>query len=229
MGVAMLKAEKDRLRTWLLFRYCRWVMRRRFFSVRLYVDLDDFQDAKTFPLILYGNHSYWWDGLMETLIFDRLQLDYYIMMEERNLRKFRYFQKTGVFGVDLESRSGRSQALLYAARLLRSQSLRRTLLMYPHGRLVNDFEDWPDFQGGLQGLLQLNDHVQARPMAKKIHSGRYPLPEAVIRIGPPAPRVELENRLKDCYRQMMEDISRDSGEDRHWLIPPPGKWRGNTG
>ena len=224
----MLKAEKDRLRTWILFRYCRWVIRRRFFSVRLYVDMDAFQEADTFPLILYGNHSYWWDGLMETLIFDRLQLDYYIMMEERNLRKFRYFQKTGVFGVDLESRSGRSQALLYSARLLRTESLRRTLLMYPHGRLVNDYEEWPDFHGGLEGLLQLNEHVQARPMAKKIHSGRYPIPEVAIRIGPPSPRANLEERLKECHAQLLQDLSDDESKDRHWLIPPPKKWRGNT-
>ncbi len=224
----MLKAEKDRLRTWLLFRYCRWVMRRRFFSVRLHVDLDAFQEAGTFPLILYGNHSYWWDGLMETLVFDRLQLDYYIMMEERNLRKFRYFQKTGVFGVDLDSRAGRSQALLYAARLLRSGSLRRTLLMYPHGRLVSDLEEWPPFHGGLQGLLQLNEQVHARPMAKRIHSGRYPLPQAVIRIGPPAERENLEERLRECYARLLDDIKDDREEDCHWLIPPPRKWHGKT-
>ncbi|MGE9291809.1 MAG: hypothetical protein ACQKBT_12495 [Puniceicoccales bacterium] len=224
----MLKAEKDRLHTWILFRYCRWVMRRRFFSVRLYADLEDFQDPETFPLILYGNHSYWWDGLMETLIFERLQLDYFIMMEEKNLRKFRYFQKTGVFGVDLESPQGRSQALLYAARLLRSNHLRRTLVLYPHGKLVEDFGQWPDFQGGLAGLLQLNDKVQARPIAKKIHFGRYPGAEAVIRIGAPAASGQLEKRLHECYEQVLRDIQEDEEKDRHWLIPPPRKWHGKT-
>ena len=224
----MIKAEKDRIRTWLLFRYCRFAMRRRFFSVRLYVDLDDFQETGTFPLILYGNHSYWWDGLMETLIFDRLNLDYYIMMEEKNLLKFRYFQKTGVFGVDLDSQKGRSQALLYAARLLRSDSFRRTLLMYPHGRLVNDFEPWPEFQGGLSGLLKINEGAHARPMAKKIHSGKYPLPEAVIRIGPPIAADNLEEGLRSCHEKLLKDLNSGEETDRHWLIPPPRKWHGKT-
>ncbi|MFP4353181.1 MAG: hypothetical protein ACLFRP_09065 [Puniceicoccaceae bacterium] len=224
----MLRAEKDRLRTWLLFRYARWLMRRRFFSVRLYADFADFQEAGTFPLILYGNHSYWWDGLMETLIFDRLELDYYIMMEEKNLRKFRYFQKTGVFGVDLDSRPGRSQALLYAARLLRTRNLRRTLLLYPHGRLVEDFSEWPPFQGGLAGLLRLVEDVKARPLAKKIHSGRYPLPEAALKIGPPSAMAELEPSLLDCRKDLLARLLNDDGEDRHWLIPPPRRWRGRT-
>ena len=224
----MLKAKKDPFRTWLLFRYCRFVMRRRFFSVRLYADLDAFQEAGSFPMILYGNHSYWWDGLMETLIFDQFNLDYYIMMEEKNLRKFRFFQKTGVFGVDLESRAGRSQALLYAARLLRSNSLRRSLLLYPHGELVSDLEEWPEFRGGLSGLMRLNEKAQARPMAKKIYSSRYPLPEAALRIGPPASEDDLEDRLTVCHEKLLEDLRNDEREDCHWLIPPPRKYRGNT-
>lgn len=224
----MMRAEKDRLRTWLLFRYARWLMRRRFFSVRLYADFADFQEAATFPLILYGNHSYWWDGLMETLIFDRLRLDYFIMMEEKNLQKFRYFQKTGVFGVDLDSRSGRSQALLYAARLLRTRNLRRTLLLYPHGRLVEDFSEWPPFQGGLEGLLRLVEGVKARPLAKKIHSGRYPLPEAALMIGAPTASADVEKSLVDCQRDLLTRILAGEESDSHWLIPPPRKWRGRT-
>lgn len=203
-------------------------MKRRFFSVRLYVDLEAFQEADTFPLILYGNHSYWWDGLMETLIFERLGLDYYIMMEERNLRKFRYFQKTGVFGVDLESKRGRTEALLYAARLLRSDSLRRTLIIYPHGRLVEDFSEWPGFQGGVSGLLRLVEGVQARPIAKKIHSGRYPKPEAALRIGPPTDAEDLESALLREYQSLLTDLAENKAEDREWLIHPPGKWRGQT-
>ncbi|MEM0964748.1 MAG: hypothetical protein AAGJ81_01180 [Verrucomicrobiota bacterium] len=224
----MLKAKKDRFRTWILFRYCRWSMRKKFFSVRLYVDRAAFQEAQTFPLILYGNHCYWWDGLMETLIFDQLMLDYYIMMEEKNLRQFPFFQKTGVFGVDLESREGRSQALLYAARLLRSDSLRRTLVMYPHGKLVEDFDEWPEFHAGLEGLLRLNEQAKARPMAKKIHAGRYPLPEAVLRIGSPTESNGLEEGLRETYGELMDDIRDSRTEDRLWLIPPPRKWRGNT-
>jgi len=224
----ILKAEKDRLRTWLLFRYSRWLMRKRFFSVRLYVDLVAFHEAETFPLILYGNHSYWWDGLMETLIFDRLGLDYYIMMEEKNLRKFRYFQKTGVFGVDLDSKRGRTEALLYAARLLQSGGLRRTLVLYPHGRLVEDFSDWPEFQGGVSGLLRLVEGVKARPLAKKIHSGRYPKPEAALRIGPETEAAELETALSRNYERVLADLAENRVGDREWLIPPPRSWRGRT-
>jgi len=205
------------------------MMRKRFFSIRLRVDLEAFQNAATFPLILYGNHSYWWDGLMETLIFERLALDYFIMMEEKNLRKFRYFQKTGVFGVDLESKRGRTEALLYAARLLRSGGLRRTLILYPHGRLVEDFAEWPEFQGGVAGLLRLVEGVKARPLAKKIHSGRYPKPEVVLRIGPETAAEDLESALKREYRAALEELTNGPGEESLWLIPPPRRWSGDTG
>lgn len=224
----ILKAQKDPVRTWLLFRYCRWLTRRRFFSIRLYVDPAAFQEAGTFPLILYGNHSYWWDGLMETLLFERFGLDYFIMMEERNLRKFRFFQKTGVFGVDLDSKRGRSEALLYAARLLRSGGLRRTLILYPHGRLVDDYADWPAFQGGVAGLLRLVEGVKARPLAKKIHSGRYPKPEAALSIGAETEVPDLEAALRREYAALLGALSEDRTEDRHWLLPPPKRWRGRT-
>jgi len=232
-----LPAEKDRLRMGLLFRYARGLLRRRFFSIALYSDLESFGAEEDFPLILFGNHSSWWDGLMETLLFERLQLDYYVMMEARNLRKFSYFQKTGVFGVDLESREGRSQGLLYAARLLREKSPRRTLLLYPHGRLVTEVEEWPPFASGLHGLLRLIENARARPYAKRLLLGKYPRPEAFLRIGPPVergpegeapPTAVLEEALRVTYGQLTADVARDSAEDRIWLQRPPRRWMGKT-
>lgn len=232
-----MKAEKHRWKTRLLFYYARRQMKKQFFSVRLYADLESLADASNFPLVLFGNHHYWWDGLMETLLFDQFHLDYYIMMEEKNLRKFPYFQKTGVYGVDLESKSGRAEALLYSARLLKANSPRRTLLMYPQGKLVSVLDpQQPPFASGLSGLLRLLPHVKARPLAKQIVPGKRPKPEVFLRIGPPVDSSEsippdnplLESSLETTMNQLRKDILADSELDAHWLIPPPKKYRGNA-
>lgn len=145
----------------------------------------DWQNPSGPPIIFYGNHQTWWDGFFYVHLLWHYGFDFAIMMEEKHLRKFSFFQKTGVFGVDLTSRVGRGRGVLYAIDWLRGQGQqrRRALVMYPHGRLVPEHEPWPDFQPGLGRIMQRVGDVLAVPILTKIHFTNHPLPNVDLLVG----------------------------------------------
>ncbi|HKK69521.1 MAG TPA: lysophospholipid acyltransferase family protein, partial [Bacteroidales bacterium] len=142
------------------------------------------------PVIFYGNHQTWWDGFFYVHLLWHYGFEYAIMMEEKNLKRFRFFQKTGVFGVDLDSRLDRGKGVLYAVDWLRKQgpARRRALVIYPHGRLVPEWEPLPDFQPGLARIVQRVENVLAIPVLTRIHYGQHPLPNVDMIIGEPVCR-----------------------------------------
>jgi len=231
----MLKARRNRFLTALLFAYVGRRMRQSFFSYRLRVDSRWMENPDHYPLILFGNHEYWWDGLFEIPLFRRFDLDYRIMMEEANLRQFPFFRHTGVFGVDLATTSGRAASLLYAVRLLREPAPRRTLVIYPHSKLVQPMEPWPPFLGGVEVLAKwAKGKGHLLPLYKQIVPGPYPLPEAFLSLGPPIPcrdlpsLGQLEASLHDLRRETEDWIrKRDFREALEWQSPPKN-YRGQS-
>ncbi len=228
----MMPARKNRWMTWLLFRYVGWKMRRSFFGLRLHGDDSVLQEAGSYPLVLFGNHEYWWDGLMEIPLYRRYRMDYYVMMEERNLRRLPFFNHTGVFGVDLASRADRARTLLYVRRLL-GQGPRRALVIFPHGRLVEPYQPWPSFEPGLEGIARLmGGRGHLVPMIKRIVPGPYPRPEAFIGLGDPVP-AGASPRLADLSESLQRTCSDLEGwirgrdfSDGIPLIPPPSRYHG---
>lgn len=139
------------------------------------------------PLIFYGNHQSWWDGFFMFSLGRRLGLEFRVIMEEKNLRRFSFFRLTGAFGVDLSSIRGRAESLLHAVRLLRGKGKRRRCLtIYPHGTLISPWMDpWPPFQPGLEALLRLCPSARAVPIIHEIVPGPERLPVVWIEIGKP--------------------------------------------
>lgn len=232
----MLKARRNPILTALLFGYVGRRMKKSFFSYRMRVDAEWMENPNHYPLILFGNHNYWWDGLFEIPLFRQFDLDYRIMMEEANLRQFPFFRHTGVFGVDLTNSTGRSASLLHAARLLREPVQRRTLVIYPHGKLIGPMEDWPRFLGGVEALArwtQGKGHLL--PLYKTIVPGPYPLPEAFLSLGTPIPcrdlpdLEQLEASLDSLRKQTHEWIRKRNFNDALVWQPPPRRYRGATG
>lgn len=181
----MLKAEKQRPVQWLAERYIAWRVRRMFHAVTLSGDTDALESPANYPLVLYANHQSWWDGFLLLLLYRHYRMDYFLMMEAKNLQKFSLFRKMGVFGVDLDSASGRRASLLYATRLLRDApaGARRVLTIFPHGRLIDPAQEWPPFAPGLQTLVRACPGHRAVPVCLHLRFGKYPWPEAFLRVG----------------------------------------------
>src|SRR5689334_6980189 len=55
------------------------------------------------PLIIYPNHPSWWDGYMSFVLVRRAlrdRFESYLMMEEPELRRYRFFSWAGCFSVE---------------------------------------------------------------------------------------------------------------------------------
>lgn len=185
----MMPESKSAWRMALLDAYLRWKYRQRFYQVRV-GGFEGWQDwlrsTSPYPLVWFGNHQTWWDGLLDFSLTRHFGMDNRLMMEARNLRQFAFFQKCGVFGVELDSPRGRADGLLHAVRLLNDGAPRRCLILYPHGRLTHPWED-PPFQPGLEAVLKRSSRATALPVWREMHFGAHELPTVDIQLGQPLP------------------------------------------
>lgn len=196
----MMKAR----RTWwgeqMVFRYGKRRMKRHFNGLWLtgHNPLEErlAQLDPVTPLIFFSNHQSWWDGFLEIPLMERYRTDHRLMMEERNLARFPFFRHAGIFGVDLDSPQGRGAGLLYAARHLRKTGgkHRPALFIYPHGRIVPEYEPWPPFMAGVEGVLRLCPVALAVPVVKRFTFSHEPGADVFIDLGPPLEPGQLRER-----------------------------------
>ena len=86
-------------------RYVERMMRRRFHAVRLLAGDErvlDEVDASRRPTIILISHASWWDPLLGLLLWRRCfpNRDIFLPMDESQLRRFAFFRRIGVFGID---------------------------------------------------------------------------------------------------------------------------------
>ena len=136
------------------------------------------------PLVAYMNHPGWWDGYMAFLL-DKLVLRErfasYIMMEEQQLRAYRFFTLCGAFSVG--RRPGEAERSVgYVSRLLRERRDRMLWIM-PQGRIApNDRRPLHVFPGAAR--VALRSGALLWPVALRYEFRGEQRPEAFIRAGP---------------------------------------------
>ncbi len=143
----MLKAKKSFWFEKLFAIYNRNLLERRFHSFQIQ-NLESLlsRDPKM-PLIIYANHSSWWDGLILFEILKNLDFENYVLMEEKQLSKFRFFRRIGAFSIIREKPFEIKKSLKYAVELL-SKGKNKTLLIFPQGEIIpNDRRPLKFFQG----------------------------------------------------------------------------------
>ncbi|HVE60089.1 MAG TPA: lysophospholipid acyltransferase family protein [Pyrinomonadaceae bacterium] len=149
----MLEANKSKLFEKIFSVYNRNLLKRRFYSFQ--VSGLDFLLNKNIntPLIIYCNHSSWWDGLIAFQISHETALDSFVMMEEKHLKKFFLFRKLGAFSIIRENPREALKSVDYAAKLLTGK-LNRTLWIFPQGEILpNDLRPIR-FYNGLAKIIK---------------------------------------------------------------------------
>lgn len=128
--------------------YNRRFLRRSFHRVLLDGDLTALQgDGKT-PLLLCLNHSSWWDLLLGILLDELLpEWDSYAPMDEGQLRRYPFFSRLGVIGVDRASLRGAREFVDYCRNLLCNQP--RALWVTPQGEFTSNSVRPIRFQPGI--------------------------------------------------------------------------------
>lgn len=144
---------------YFIYGFFKWYsvlkIRRSFHNVCLRGDFTD----RDLPVLLISNHISWWDGFwamyLNLKVFRRR---FYFMMLEDQLKKNRFFFKTGGYPVKKGSKSI-IKALNYTTTLLNDKS--NIVLIFPQGEIRSQHDRAIRFEKGLEYIL--------RKTAKQIH------------------------------------------------------------
>jgi len=134
-------------------------------------------------VLLYLNHTSWWDGYMPFLLSDEVwRREAFIMMEEPQLRRYGFFRFCGAFSVDRHDPREGLRSVAYAAGLLREHP-GRLVWIFPQGEIApNDRRPLATFAGAAH-IAKRAAPVCCIPVALRYEFGGEQRPEALIRIG----------------------------------------------
>ncbi|MDQ6786090.1 MAG: lysophospholipid acyltransferase family protein [Acidobacteriota bacterium] len=171
--------------------YNRNLIKRRFNSVQICGLNEITKRNQHQPLIIYVNHSSWWDGLVAFEISHKAKLASFIMMEEKQLKKLFLFRRLGAFSVVRENARKAMESLDYAAGVLR-QNCRNVLWVFPQGEILPNDKRPLQFYNGLSKIVKKSGkNVQFLPIAIRYEFLGDFKPEIFIKIG------KLESTIPD--------------------------------
>lgn len=140
------------------------------------------------PVILFGNHSAWWDAhLPMAANEERWHRDGYVMVEDTQLARYGFFRYAGAFSVNRHDGRSAMQSVAYAVDRL-TEAPNRMLLIFPQGEiLANDVRPLKFFPG-ISHIVK--KAAQAGPVALLPFALRYEFigeqkPDAFISVGEP--------------------------------------------
>jgi 1-acyl-sn-glycerol-3-phosphate acyltransferase len=173
----MIVDAKHRVLTPMWSKYVKWKLGRAFRGVWVEGQLPPGSE----PLVLYANHTNFWDGFIAHLVVEHAGRDGYAVMEEINLRRFRMLTRLGAFSVERGSARSSLQTLRHAATVLRRPAA--TVLIFPQGA-IGPFNHALRFERGVE-VLARKSQVRCVPMAVRYAMFEHEYPDVVVRVGPP--------------------------------------------
>ncbi|MCA1625359.1 MAG: lysophospholipid acyltransferase family protein [Acidobacteria bacterium] len=178
----MLKAQKAVWFEKIFAVYNRNLFKRQFHSLNV-SGLDVLQKRdKKIPLIIYANHSSWWDGLIAFEISRIAKLDGFVMMEEKHLKKLFLFRRLGAFSVVRENPRAAIKSINYAAEILVETS-NRTLWIFPQGEILHNDLRPLKFYNGLTRIIEKIGQCYAAPVAMRYEFLTDYKPKVFVQIG----------------------------------------------
>jgi 1-acyl-sn-glycerol-3-phosphate acyltransferase len=189
----MIAARKGGLPTWAVEAYLRTKMRSAFRGLWLRGALPP-ADA---GLLLYANHTNWWDGFVVHALAVAAGWDAYCLMEEKNLERYRFLTRIGAFSVHPSHPGSALASLRYAKGLLQKQA---TVVLFPEGEIRPFGESPLRLEGGVEVLARAAEAV-CLPLAIRYAFFEDEKPCVLLEVGeahPPLPLVAFGERLSAC-------------------------------
>ena len=178
----MITARKSAWFERLFAIYNRNLIARRFEGLRV-AGLEHLQGRpRVSPLLLYANHSSWWDGLVAFQVGRTCALDQYVMMEEKQLRAYPLFRRLGAFSVVRESPREAARSIEYARRLLHGTN--RALWIFPQGETRPNDDRPLELYTGAARIIQRTGEIYAAPVGMRYEFLEEFRPDILVRIGP---------------------------------------------
>lgn len=190
----------------------RPAIRRSFYRVAL--SAPHGEAWRGLPTLFYSNHVSWWDGYLAFLLAHaRWRGEGYLMMEEPQLRRYRFFQWCGCFSVDRHDPREAMRSVAYAAYLLRGSE--RLVWIFPQGEFRPNDRRPLDTYPGAAHVARRAGLVRCVPVALRYEFLSEQRPEALIRIGAPhiveggdvrALHAEMDRRLLAEVDSLRDDV-----------------------
>jgi 1-acyl-sn-glycerol-3-phosphate acyltransferase len=135
------------------------------------------------PLIVYANHSSWWDPMVSVLLAEEALpgRKHYAPMDAAALAKYPILRRIGIFPVEMSSARGAAMFLRTSQAILESGGV---LWITPQGKFA-DAREALVFKPGLGALAVRVPEVTLVPLAIEYTFWDERLPEALLRLGEP--------------------------------------------
>ncbi len=196
-----------------LLAWFRWIVRRNFRAAFHAVRLAGVDRLPTDngPLLMYANHSSWWDPMVAFLLSAKLMggRRHYAPMDATALVKYKILQWLGVFPVEVSSARGAVRFLRTGEAILRGGGV---LWVTPQGRFADARERPLVFKPGMAALAVRIPGCRMLPIAIEYVFWDERTPEVLLQLGEPVvvgegERTEaLEARLRAALERTMEEM-----------------------
>ncbi|MBU3700361.1 MAG: hypothetical protein FGM33_10210 [Candidatus Kapabacteria bacterium] len=204
-------------------RYFNFTLRRHFSRGFIAGEehLESVKDAVDgIPTIIVSTHGSWWDAAAAiTIAFCRHSLDMDGMMEYRQLSRYRFFSRLGIFSVIREDAKSAMKSLRYAAGRIRGTN--RILWMYPQGELIHQDVDRIDCEPGVGILTHLVGPCRILPVAMRYEMLREQRPACWVRfdkslvIEPSTPIRHVQAICSEALTSVRDVLRADAMSERH--------------
>ena len=177
----MIEANKNIVMERMFSVYNKHILKKQFYKVHVKGADNVINRDKSLPTIMFGNHSNWWDGFLAFyLSFDLWNTDQYLMMDLKQMRKYKFFRKIGAFSVNRESARESYESVLYAVKLLKNKN--SMLWIYPQGEMLPNDVRPLKFQSGLTKLIEMTSKVNLMPIVLNYEFMMEQRPEIFITV-----------------------------------------------
>ncbi|MEI7024184.1 lysophospholipid acyltransferase family protein [Paenibacillus sp. y28] len=215
----MIVADTSRWFKWLFRHYNeKYLLQRYFHGIELIGELDPAPPGQ--PVIYMMNHSSWWDGLIVFhAVMRASSREHFMMMDEAQMSRYRFFRKIGAFSIDKTSTHGIRESLQYSEQLLKSG---HGIWLFPQGD-IKPLEQRPlQFQSGLGYLLRRNPEVIVQPVTAYYSLGLHQKAEVSLMCGPPMLDNELQVDRRHISNVLQSKLERQLDAHRQLVIVASG-------
>lgn len=139
------------------------------------------------------------------------------MMEDKQMKRYRFFRKIGAFSVNSGNKRSSVRSLRYAIKSMMRENA--CLFIYPEGRIVPFTTEKPQFKDGLSWIISKLDEIKVVPVCIYISHEKSDKPELFLKSGKPVEiegdmaqseiNLLLENSLQRVLVRLVEDAHSD--------------------
>ena len=188
----------------------RGYFRRHFHAVRVSgaERLSALAESNAGPVIIYANHSSWWDPMVSVYLAERLMVarQHYAPMDAAALERYAILKRVGIFGVEMNSLRGAAKFLKTSEAILLAGGV---VWITPQGRFVDGRARPLEFKPGLSTLASRVAASTGRctvvPLAIEYPFWDERLPECLLHFGEPV-KVNSGQDSEILQQQLVESL-----------------------